>query len=786
MKFKAILFFLAFVQFANSQTHHISGYVEDSQTGERIIGAYVIDSISKMATSTNNYGFYTLTNLHQQAAIYATYVGFSSEVRHIALVRDTTLLFKIYPVSKLNEVVIKSTQYNHTINSPLGLSIIPVKTLTLIPALGEPDLLKSIQSQPGIKGGIEGSAGLFVRGGGGGENLIMLDDVPLYNVSHLYGFFSVFNSNAIKDVKLFKGCFPARYGGRTSSVIDVRSLDGNTKSLKGEASIGLISSSFTLNGPLLSDKTTFIVSGRRAYFDVLTKPFKKLGIVDKSFPYYYFYDLNARLAHTFSQSDRIFVSFYKGKDNIRTTNNNSETTVSSKTFSEIRKESSGWGNFVSSLRWNHTFGNNIFSNSTFAYSRYDYFTQNQYNSTDNNNNTNTTVAQNYVANYTSDITDLIVKTDFDYSISNNNQLRFGAGITFHTFNPGKNIYSMDDQLLKQKADTSFTNTIIHANEPYIYIEDEIKIAEKITMNGGMRVSGFVSGNNQYIYPEPRLSANYNIIPSLSLKAGYSRMVEYMHLLSSYGVSMPTDIWVPALNGLKPLQSDQVNMGISYDFNKTVLISAEVYRKWLYNTTDYQNGVSLTTDFIPWYNKVTQGNGNTKGVELSIEKQTGPLTGSISYTFSISDRNYDELNNGITFPFIYDRRHDFNISGNYKISGKWDISALWFFGTGYPVTLPTEKYLPALGISGSDNNGNYFGQQIDYYPSPNNSRLPAYHRLDLSLHYNNHNRWGKYTWSFDIFNAYNRKNPIYMYYIDTSIKYANLLPIIPSVTYTLRF
>jgi len=250
--------------------------------------------------------------------------------------------------------------------------------------------------------------------------------------------------------------------------------------------------------------------------------------------------------------------------------------------------------------------------------------------------------------------------------------------------------------------------------------------------------------------------------------------------------MPTDIWVPALNGLKPLQSDQVNMGISYDFNKTVLISAEVYRKWLYNTTDYQNGVSLTTDFIPWYNKVTQGNGNTKGVELSIEKQTGPLTGSISYTFSISDRNYDELNNGITFPFIYDRRHDFNISGNYKISGKWDISALWFFGTGYPVTLPTEKYLPALGISGSDNNGNYFGQQIDYYPSPNNSRLPAYHRLDLSLHYNNHNRWGKYTWSFDIFNAYNRKNPIYMYYIDTSIKYANLLPIIPSVTYTLRF
>lgn len=252
---------------------------------------------------------------------------------------------------------------------------------------------------------------------------------------------------------------------------------------------------------------------------------------------------------------------------------------------------------------------------------------------------------------------------------------------------------------------------------------------------------FVSGNNKNIYPEPRLSANYNILPQLSVKAGYSRMIQYMHLLSSYSVSMPTDIWVPALDGLKPLKSDQVNMGISYNLEKTVLISAEVYRKWLYNTTDYQNGASLTTDFIPWYNKVTQGNGNTKGFELSIEKQAGPITGSINYTLSSSDRNYTELNNGHSFPFIYDRRHDFNISTNYQISEKWDISALWVYGTGYPATIPTERLLSALETY---SNGSAIANEIVYYPSPNNFRLPAYHRLDVSLHYNSHNRWGKYS------------------------------------------
>lgn len=774
------------MELAHTQNHHISGYVEDSRTGERIIGAYVIDSLSKNATSTNNYGFFNIKITGEKAAIYSSYFGFVSEIQYFSLTEDTSVTIKIYPVTELSEVVIQSTQYTRDVNSPLGLSVIPVKALTLIPALGEPDLLKSIQSQPGIKGGVEGSAGIFVRGGGGGENLIMLDDVPIYNVSHLYGFFSAFNTSAVKDIKLLKGCFPARYGGRVSSVIDVRSLDGNNKSIKGETSVGLISSKFTLQGPLLSDKATFMVSGRRSYFDLFTEPLKKQGLVDNSFPNYSFYDLNARVAYTFSNHDRVFFSFYKGKDNIQTTTDNAETHGDFESFTETKNETSGWGNLISSFRWNHTFGKSLFSNATFAYSHYDYFTQSQYQSTFNQLNINKITERNYLANYTSTISDFIFKTDFDYSISNNHLLKFGIGITFHTYYPGANKYSMNDGELSEKTDVSYSNTIINASEPYIYIEDELKITKNTTINAGLRISGLYSATYKKIYPEPRLSANYAIHPQLSIKAGYSRMLQYAHLLSSYGLSMPTDIWVPALQGVKTLKSDQANIGFAYKLKADVLFSVELYRKWLYNTADYKNGSTLLASFEPWYNKITQGRGNAKGLELSIEKQSGKIKGSMNYTLSMSNRNYLELNNGQTFSFIYDRKHDFNISLNYQISEKWDISALWLFGSGYPVSIPVEKYVPALGIY---NINSAVGDEIDYYPSLNNFRLPAYHRLDLSLHRKKQSRMGQHIWSLDVFNAYNRKNPIAMhfgqYWIRT-IQYSYLLPLIPSITYTFKF
>jgi len=783
LKFKALLFFLIISQSIHSQRFTVSGYVEDINTGERIIGAYVIDSLSKNVTQTNNFGFFILKNIGSKSAIQATYMGLKLKTIKLSLLHDTLITIHMQPVMELKEVVVTSSGYNHNVNTQLGLTTIPVKQLTSIPALGESDLLKSIQSQPGIKGGVEGSAGIFVRGGSTGENLFMLDDVPMYNVSHLYGFFSAFNSSAIKDIKLLKGCFPARYGGRVSSVIDVRSRDGNSKLVKGEISLGIISSRFTIEGPLVSDKTTFMVSGRRSYFDLYAGTLKNMSLLDKEFPGYYFYDLNARLTHTFSQKNKVFISFYMGKDNIQNKNEIMVTDANSEEVSDYYSETSGWGNFIGSLRWNHTFGNSLFANSTFAYTRYNYFTLSQYRNTRTDSAFISTVLKDYSASYNSDISDIIIKSDFDYSISNNHKLLFGAGNTFHSFNPAKNVYRMSDKELNVKADTSFTDYTLYACEPFLYIEDEINAGQKLSINTGLRVSGLISENKFSLNAEPRLSTNYKIFPQMVIKTGYSRMVQYMHLLTSSGLNMPTDIWVPALKGLKPLKSDQINLGVAFDWDKKALLSIEVYQKWLFNTTDYRNGSSLLIDLSPWYEKTTQGRGNAKGIEVSVEKQEGSLIGSINYTLSTATREYFDLNNSKPFPFKYDRLHDFNISANYKISKKWDVSALWTYGTGYPVTIPIEKYSPALIVFA--NVGQHY--IVYYYPSINNYRLSAYHRLDLGLHFKTQNRMGEHALSIDIFNAYNRKNPINMYFWNNySLKYNYLLPIIPSITYILKF
>jgi len=782
LKLSALFFCLICFQQAYSQSHEISGYVEDVNTGERIIGAYVVDSRTNSMTQTNSFGFYNLRITGKDAALQATYIGLKSEILYLHLNNDTLINIQMQPARELKEVEITASPYKRNAKASLGLTTIPVKQLTSIPAMGEPDLIKAIQNQPGIKGGVEGSTGIFVRGGGGGENLFMLDDVPMYNVSHLYGFLSTFNSSAIKDIKLFKGCFPARYGGRASSVIDVRSLDGNNKSIRGEISIGIISSKFTLEGPLISHNTTFMVSGRRSYFDLYSGALKSLNLLDLNFPGYYFYDLNIRIAHTFSQSDKLFLSFYSGKDKIQYKNHSLLTDGQKETFSDLTNETSGWSNIIGSLRWNHAFGNNLFVNTTVAYSSYNYFILSQYKSTKGDSVLNESLDENYSASYRSDISDLIIKTDFDLSISNNHKITFGLGSTFHVFNPGKNTYSMSNTELNVKTDTSFSNTTLNENESFLYLEDEINVTQKLLVRAGLRLSGLISENRLNINPEPRLSANYSVSSQLVIKAGYSRMVQYMHLLSTSGLSMPTDVWIPALKGLYPLKSDQINAGFAYDWAKVALISVELYRKWLNHTTDFRNGASLLSDFSPWYDKTTQGHGNAEGVEISIEKQEGRLTGSVNYTFSKADRNYTDLNNGKTFPFKYDRLHDLNISINYQISKKWDISALWWYGTGYPVTIPVEKYSPALNVS----NGvqGYFAY---YYPSLNNYRLSDYQRLDLGVHYKTHLKFAEQIISIDIFNAYNHKNPVNMYYLlNYSFKSVYLFPIIPSITYTLKF
>jgi len=776
--------FLTGFQLLYSQNINISGFVENRETGERLIGAYVIDAVSKTSTQANNFGFYNLkVPVATKISIQATYIGMKSAEISFILNNDTTINIFLNPVLTLNEVLITSSLYQHNANNQLGFVIIPVNQLTITPSLGESDLLKAIQIQPGIKGGVEGSSGIFVRGGGAGENLFMLDDVPIYNVSHLYGFFSAFNSSAIKDIKLIKGCFPAKYGGRVSSVIDVRSRDGNNKSINGEISIGMISSKFNLEGPIIKDKTTFNISARRSYLDLYSGALKDMDLMSKDFPGYFFYDLNISLTHKLSQKDRVYLSVFKGKDNIVNKSENTFSGTESEAMKDYMKETSGWGNLISSLRWNHTFNNNVFINSTIAFSRYKYFASNSYGSIFKDTVYNMSILNDYSAEYNSDIYDIIIKSDFEYSFSNTHKFAFGAGNTIHTMNPGTNRYSMIDQEMDIKIDTSFSNKTLYVNEAFIYVEDEIRPFQKLFFTSGLRISGFLTDKENYVNAEPRLSANYEVFPKLVIKGGYSRMVQYIHLLTSSGLSLPTDIWIPSLNGLEPLKSDQINVGLSLNLADKALVSIEGYQKWLNNTTDYRNGASLLLDFSPWYQKTTQGNGSTKGIELSVEKQAGKITGSINYTISAASRRFASLNNGKAFPFDYDRLHDFNISINYKLSKKWDFSALWIFGTGYPVTIQVEKYTPALSVYTVIEHPFI----IYYYPSLNNLRLPAYHRLDLGIHYKKVGKIGEHLISLDIFNAYNRKNPINMYYwLNYSFRYSYLLPIVPSLTYTYRF
>ena len=775
------LFFILISYPSYSQFHSVSGFVEDSYTGERLAGAFVYDYTEKNIVQTNDFGFFRIMT-NSDVSVQASYMGTKSELLRFHLSGDTLLKLKIIQVIGLNEVQISSEMANNRFGAILGYSRLPVKQLLLMPALGEADIVKSLQNQPGIKGGLEGSTGMFVRGGSSGENLFLLDDVPLYNVSHLYGFFSTFNSSVVKDVKLYKGCFPARYGGRVSSVIDVRSIDGNQEELKGELSIGIISSHFMAEGPTSNHKTTFVVSGRRSYFDLYSGIFDKLTLLGLNFPGYSFYDFNTRIAHAISAKDKIYLNFYTGRDKIYDRISNIYTANNHATYSEMTEEKSGWGNITGSVRWNHLTDNLLFINTTISGTGYNYNVSENYRSLQNDSLAGEQLSRSYTAEYSSNVTDILLKSDFEYSFSNFHKINFGLGTTLHIFNPGKNSYSSNSTTTGQITETSMNSIKIQSNEPYLYFDDEFKAGEKIIIRSGLRISSFITRRQTKINPEPRISANFKILPALSLKAGYSRMFQYMHLLSNSGLSMPTDFWIPAVKPVYPEKSDQVNAGLTCQLSENVDLSIEAYKKYLTNTTDFKNGYSVFSTSENWYDRVTQGKGEARGVEISLKKSGKILSFDVNYTLSKATRIYDDLNNGREFPFRYDRLHDLNISLNYKISEKWNISALWVYGTGYPVTVPVEKYSPSINlVSGFQHN------LIYYYPSLNNFRLSDYKRLDVGIHYSIRRKKTEHNISLDVFNALNRKNPVNMYYIQNfSLKYVYLFPFMPSLTYTIKF
>lgn len=757
----------------------LSGFVHDDRTGERLIGATVYIPSLKVGTHTNNYGFYSISIpiREESVALVSSYLGYEADTSNVMANKSIQLDFTLKTKTFTKEVVIKSKKsapiQESTQMSKIELS---VATLKKLPAfLGEVDILRSIQLLPGIQAGSEGQTGIYVRGGGPDQNLILLDGIPVYNASHLFGFFSVFNADAVNSVDVYKGGFPARYGGRLSSVIDIRMKEGNKKELRGSLGIGLIASRLMLEGPInkKKDKGSWMISGRRTYIDILAAPLIKASLQGDGGAGYYFYDLNAKANYQLGKKDHIYLSAYTGQDRFYFNFSEAQSTKF--------KGSIDWGNFTGLLRWNHVFSSKVFGNLSATQSRYQFSVFNKITSKDFNNK-----ESSFSALYASKIRDWALKYDIDYVPNTKHYIKTGISSTFHRFVPGA-LQVKNTDFPSDNIDTAFN--IVNAPELDLYVEDDIEFTAKWKANIGLHLSGFKTKQNWYASWQPRVSTRYLITPMLSAKASFASMAQFIHLLTNNGIGLPTDLWVPVTDRIKPQQSHQVAVGLAQSLANDYEISVEGYYKWMKNIIDYKDGVSFLNTNQSWEDKVEMGKGWSYGGELFIQKKSGRLTGMMGYTLSWTNRQFPTINFGKRYPYKYDRRHDFKIAGVYHVSKKIELSADWVYGTGNAISMPLFRYNTASGY----NPGSNFGGDIFYYGDRNNFRMRAYHRMDLGINFIKAKKnGGERIWNISVYNAYSRRNPYFIYsdYNYTQQKYnfrqISLFPILPSFSYNLKF
>lgn len=775
---------------AVAQKRCISGYVSDKDSHETLIGATVIDRNSGHGCVTNNYGFYSLTLGSGEVALEYSYVGYESQTMSFTLVGDTTLSVKLESNILLNEVTVTSTRSGVSAKSPqMSIVELPVKQIQSIPTLfGEADVLKAIQLLPGVQNGVEGSAGMYVRGGGPDENLLLLDGTPVYNVNHALGFFSVFNPDALKNVTLYKGCFPARFGGRLSSVVDIRMKEGDMQHYHGNVSIGLISSKLNVEGPIVKDKLSFNISARRSYADLLIKPamivFKRMNDLNKLSAGYYFYDINAKLNWKISDRDRLLFSFYGGDDVIYAkimyaSRHDYNTELLEEDYMKLRWK---WGNKIAALRWNHLISQKMFMNATVNYTQYRHNLSLGYEDI-YSGDTIKAVSEEMRLNYNSGIHDVTAKVEFDYSPVPTHEIKFGGGYTFHVFRP--EVQSM--QFKETNVDTTFSlaSSRVMAHETSLYAEDNITITPALHVNAGLHYSTFTVNKHFYHSLQPRLSMSAMVAKNVSIKAGYAYMSQYVHLLSNSNVSLPTDLWVPVTEDIPPMKSHQLSLGVFWEIPNLFDVSVEGYYKYMKNLLEYRDGSTFFGSSEGWDKKVCIGNGWAYGIELLLQRSFGKTTGWIGYTWAHANRRFDRegqtINDGNVFPSKYDRRHDVSITVQHKFSEKIDIAGTWVFSTGNCGTLGLQHYA---------------GPVFDPYwtnleaVQRNNYRFNNYHRLDLSVNFNRKRKYGTRTWNISVYNAYNHNNPFLIYtdYTDegAKLKQLSIFPIIPSVSYGYRF
>ncbi len=778
VKYLFVTFFLFTAIQATAQSHFtISGYVKDSTSNETIIGATVSVKGANKSITSNQYGFYSITLIEGTYILTVSHVGYNSKEIELKLNANLQFSFDLTPrVAVSQEIVVYAGKRDVNVKAAqMGKFELSMSQIKTIPALaGEVDPMKVLQLLPGVRNAGEGNSGLYVRGGGADQNLILLDDAVVYNPGHLFGFFSVFNSDALKNVTLIKGGMPANYGGRISSVVDIAMKDGNNKTYQTEGGIGTISSRISVQGPLVKENASFIVSARRTYVDVLAKPFIK-----KSSAFYgsgyYFYDLNAKINYKFSDKNRLYLSGYFGRDVFSFKN-------SERSFSAHIP----WGNSTGTVRWNHVFNSRLFANTSLVMNDYKFAFGG--------------AQSNFEINFNSAIRDISAKIDFDQYSSNGHQLKYGFNYTFHRFNPQTTSGKSGDIVFQpQSVNNKF------ANEASAYILDDWEISKKLKVNYGVRYSLFqqvgpytlyvkdANGNktDSTVYGkaenvktygglEPRLTLRFALDDETSLKAAVTRNLQFIHLVSNSGTTLPTDIWVPSTHRVKPQIGWQYAAGVFKNFNNNLWeTSVEVYYKTMQNQIEYREG--YTPGIGDPEESFVFGKGWSYGAEFYVNKARGKLTGWIGYTLSWTWRQFPDLNDGNKYPARYDRRHDLSIVANYQKGKKWKYAAVFVFGTGNAFTMPEHFFLVE-------------GVLTQQYSSINQYRLPSYHRLDLSAIYTPQPkklRKLKREWVFSVYNAYSRQNPYFIYYSQTGNPYqgnlevearqVSLFPVIPSVT-----
>ena len=785
MKIKLFLLLLIMVPFfVKAQNRFtVSGFIKDSLNGETLIGASIAVQGKTKGISSNQYGFYSITLEEGEYIFISSYIGYQPKILQVKLDGNKQLNFNMLPkISLSQEVIVTSKKRDTNVkNAQMGKFTLPIEQIKSIPAfLGEVDLLKTIQLLPGIRNAGEGSAGLYVRGGGPDQNLILLDDAPVYNTGHLFGFFSIFNSDAIKNVTLIKGGMPAQYGGRLSSVLDISMKEGNNQKYQVEGGIGLIASRLSIQGPIKKDKASFIVSARRTYIDALTKPFIKPGSQFYGSGYY-FYDLNAKINYKFSEKDRVYLSGYFGRDVFDFANGK-----------QSLKVNIPWGNATGTLRWNHVFNKKLFGNTTAVYNDYNF--------------TFKAAQNNFEIKLASGIRDVSIKQDFDLYPFTGHKIKFGGIFTYHKFTPSVVSGKQDSVVFNpNNAQTKF------ANEAAVYLQDDWEINDKIKINAGLRYSFFDQIGAYKIYTtdangnrtdstvfkrgeavktygglEPRLTLRYALNDETSLKASVTRNLQYIHLVSNAGTTLPTDIWVPSTYKVKPQISFLYAAGLFKNYKDNMYeTSVEVYYKQMQNQIEYQEGYTPNS-LDDTENSFAFGKGWSYGSELFINKTKGKLTGWVGYTLSWTWRKFAALNFGEKYPAKYDRRNDLSIVGIYELNKKWKLSAVFVYGSGNAATLPQRFYIVN-------------GVLTQEYSRINEYRLPAYHRLDLSAiltpKKNEKRKW-KSEWVFSIYNTYSRQNPYFVYFdqngsalngtLTIQAKQVSLFPIIPAITWNFKF